>query len=65
MLKIYLLLIRDDSKDWRSEFILVADTAGLESTVSMWQASSAYNLIAHAKFITMSSSAQERVRVLK
>ena len=43
------------SKDWRSEFILVADTAGLESTISMRQASSVYNLIAYAKFITMSS----------
>ena len=26
------------SKDWRSEFILVAETAGLESTISMRQA---------------------------
>ena len=43
------------SKDWRSECILSADTAGLESTIYMRQASSAYNLMAHAKFITMSS----------
>ena len=48
------------SKDWRSEFILVADTAGLESTISMRQASSAYNLIAHAKFITMSSKCTKK-----
>ena len=46
--------IYQSSKDWRSEFILSADTAGLESTISMRQASSAYNLMAHAKFITMS-----------
>ena len=41
------------SKDWRSEFILAADTAGLESTFSMRQASSTYNQMTHAKFITM------------